>query len=204
MSVIRAFIAIDLPPDVQECLEQVSTKLQAEIGEKAVRWVPVPNIHLTLKFLGDVSVNNLHVLQEILIAEAAHQAPLEISVGRVGAFPKIRRPRVIWVGVEAPSELLTLQRSIESRTARVGYPVDEREFSPHLTLGRVSRNASPQEVRQIGDVLSASKIGFLGVARVQSVHLYKSDLLPSGAVYTKMFTAPFGGSQRDPFGEAEI
>jgi RNA 2',3'-cyclic 3'-phosphodiesterase len=192
MSVIRAFIAIELPPEVQDCLEQVSTKLKDQLGEKVVRWVPVENIHLTLKFLGDVSVNNLDVLHEIINVEAASQKQLEISIGRLGAFPKIRRPRVIWIGIEFPPELITLQRSIESRTTRVGYPPDEREFSPHLTLGRVSRTASPSDVRKIGEVLSASRVGFMGVARVQAVHLFKSDLQPSGAIYSKMFTAPLG------------
>jgi 2'-5' RNA ligase len=190
MSVIRAFIAIDLPPDVQAGLEQVSEQLKEQLGEKSVRWVPIPNIHLTLKFLGDVSVNNLDVLKEIISAEASHQKPMEFSVGRLGAFPKPRHPRVIWVGVEAPLELISLQRGIESRTAKVGYARDKREFSPHLTLGRVSRNASPGEVRKIGDVICDSKVGFLGAARVQAVHLFKSDLKPSGAVYTKLFSAP--------------
>jgi 2'-5' RNA ligase len=192
MSVIRAFIAIALPPDIQECLQLVSTNLKEQLGEKAVRWVPVENIHLTLKFLGDVSVANLDVLKEIISAEAASHKPMEFSVGRLGAFPKARRPRVIWVGVEAPSELFALQRGIEARTTRVGYPPDERDFSPHLTLGRVTRTASPGEVRKIGDVLSSSSVGFLGAARVQTLHLFKSDLQPSGAVYSKMFSAPLG------------
>jgi 2'-5' RNA ligase len=192
MSVIRAFIAIDLPPDVQDCLEQVSAKLKEQIGEKSVRWVSVPNIHLTLKFLGDVSENNLDVLKEIIRAEAALQKPMEFSVGRLGAFPKTVRPRVIWVGIEAPQELVSLQRGIEARTAKVGYPKDKRKFSPHLTLGRVSRNASPGEVREIGEVLGASKVGFLGVARVPEIHLFKSDLQPTGAVYTKLFSTPLG------------
>jgi 2'-5' RNA ligase len=192
MSVIRAFIAIELPPDIQDCLELISTQLKVQLGEKVVRWVPVENIHLTLKFLGDVSEKNLDVLQEIINAEAASQKKMEISIGRMGAFPKIRRPRVIWIGVESPPELLALQRSIEARTTRVGYPPDEREFSPHLTLGRVSRTASPSDVRKIGEILNASPVGFLGAAWVQAVHLFKSDLQPSGAIYSKMFTAPLG------------
>ncbi len=135
MSVIRAFIAIDLPPDVQDCLEQVSAELKEQVGEKCIRWVPVSNIHLTLKFLGDVSLKNLNVLQEILSAEVMAQKPMEISIGRLGAFPKIRRPRVLWVGVEGPPELITLQRGIESSAIKVGYSKDKREFFPHLNLG---------------------------------------------------------------------
>jgi 2'-5' RNA ligase len=116
----------------------------------------------------------------------------QISVGGIGAYPKIRRPRVIWIGVEAPSELIHLQRSIEAQTARLGYAKDRRSFSPHLTLGRVSRNATPREVRQIGNVLAETKIGFLGVTPVKEVHLYRSDLKPGGAVYTRLFTTPLG------------
>jgi 2'-5' RNA ligase len=117
---------------------------------------------------------------------------MEISIGRLGAFPKARHPRVVWVGVEAPPELTALQRGIEAGTTKVGYPKDKRPFFPHLTLGRVSRNASPVEVRKIGDIIRSSTVGFLGAATVHEVHFYKSDLMPSGAVYTKLFTAPLG------------
>jgi 2'-5' RNA ligase len=192
MSVIRAFIAIDLPPDVQDCLEQVSSQLKESMERVPIRWVAVPNIHLTLKFLGDVSLSNIEVLTKILEVEAANHRPMDISVGGLGAYPKIRRPRVIWVGIEAPAELLSLQRGIEAQTARVGYARDRRPFSAHLTLGRVSRNATPREVRKIGDVLSENKLGFLGVACVRAVHLFRSDLQPGGAVYTRLFTAPLG------------
>jgi 2'-5' RNA ligase len=193
MSVIRAFIAVDLPSEVQDCLGQVSVQLKGEMGRVPVRWVPQENIHLTLKFLGDVSTNNIQVLTELLEAETTNQKPMVFSVGGVGAFPKVRSPRVIWVGVEAPQELLALQRSIDSHTARIGYSRDRRPFSPHLTLGRVSRNATPKEVRKIGEVLASQTIGFLGVARIRAVHLYRSDLQPTGAVYTKLFSAFFDG-----------
>ncbi len=191
MSVIRAFIAVDLPSEVQDCLRQVSNQLKEEMGKVPVRWVEPENIHLTLKFLGDVSTNNIQVLTELLEAETLNQKSMVISVGGVGAFPKVRSPRVIWVGVEAPQELQALQRLIDSQTARIGYSRERRPFSPHLTLGRVSRNATPIEVRKIGDVLASQKVGFLGVARIQAIHLYRSDLKPSGAVYTKLFTASF-------------
>lgn len=193
MSVIRAFIAVDLPKEVQDCLEQISSQLKEEMGQVPVRWVVPKNIHLTLKFLGDVSLNNIEVLTEMLEIEARPYKSMVISVGGVGAYPKMRSPRVIWVGIEAPAELIALQRGIDSQTARIGYARDKRPFSPHLTLGRVSRNASPHEVRKIGEVLASQKIGFLGVSRIHAVHLYRSDLKPSGAMYTKLFTATFDG-----------
>ena len=195
MSVIRAFVAIELPPDVRDCLSQVIAQLREQIDEKAVRWVPVENIHLTLKFLGDVSENNLDVLMEIISAEAILQKPMEISIGRLGAFPNTRHPRVLWAGVEAPLELTSLQRGIETRTTKIGYPKDKRAFSPHLTLGRVSRNCDASQVRKIRDMISSSTVGFLGAACVQAIHFYKSDLTPNGAVYSKLFSAPFGDAE---------
>ncbi len=193
MSVVRAFIAVDLPPDLQERLAQVSDELHAQMGNVPVRWVAAGNMHLTLKFLGDVSLNNLDVLRDILRGEAVDREAMVISLGGVGAFPKPRQPRVIWVGIEAPPELESLQRGIDKQVARLGYARDQRPFSPHITLGRVSRNATPGDVRAIGKVLSNAKIGFLGVARLTDVHLYRSDLQLDGAVYTRLFSAPFEG-----------
>lgn len=189
MSVIRAFIAIDLTPAILQHLEQVSVQLKKRLEGVPVRWVPVDNIHLTLKFLGDVSLANVDMLKKILQTEVEGHHAFEISVGGLGAFPSLHRPRVVWVGVEAPTELTAVQNGIESAMARLGYAREERPFSAHLTLGRVSRNAMGRDERLIGEAIEAIKLGFLGVARVNEVHLYKSDLLPNGAVYTRLFTA---------------
>lgn len=184
MSVLRAFIAIDLPPEIQGKLDQAARQLRAGLPEAVVRWVPAKNIHLTLKFLGDVSINNLEYLKHMLDSEAARCPIFEIEVGELGAFPNLRRPRVILVKVTAPAELGALQRGIEDGAARLGYAREERPFSPHLTLGRVSRNAAPQEAARIGQALEGARVGSLGKAQVRAVHLYRSDLQPSGAIYT--------------------
>ena len=191
MSVIRAFIAIELSEEIQRALEQVSDQLKAQLGRVPVRWLPVKNIHLTLKFLGDVSLVNLEVLEGFLKTEAARCAPFDISISKLGAFPSVRRPRVIWVGVEEQAELRQLQRSLDDATARLGYTPEERGFSPHLTLGRISRNASTAEVGRIGQVVEASKVGHLGTMQARSVNLYRSDLQPTGAVYTRLYSANF-------------
>jgi len=192
-SVIRAFIAIDLTPEIRQHLEQVSAQLKERLESAPVRWVPVDNIHLTLKFLGDVSLANLEILKKMLQTEVAGHHAFEISVGGVGAFPSPRHARVIWVGVEAPPELAAIQRGIESSMARLGYAREDRPFTAHLTLGRVSRNATSRDSHLICDALDAVKVGFLGVANVIAVQLYRSDLKPSGAVYTRIFTAPLQG-----------
>ncbi len=190
MTVIRSFIAIDLPKTIQDFLDAVSKDLQGKKPISAVRWVPAKNIHLTLKFLGEVSSNNLEILTKILFAEITRHRCFDITVGGLGAFPSIHRPRVIWIGVEAPPDLLALQRSIEVEAVRLGYSAEERPFSAHLTLGRVSHNASPDEVRQIGQVLDDTRVGKLGTVPVDNVRLFRSDLEPGGAVYTALKTIP--------------
>ncbi len=187
MSVIRAFIAINISPEIVQRLKAISKDLQASLKGVPVRWVPVENIHITLKFLGDVSESNLDLLKEMIESETARHAQLEISAGELGAFPSIRRPRVLWVNVQAPPELITLQRAIDIETARLGYDREDRPFSPHLTLGRVSRNATSGDAHRISEVLEAYMLGYIGAARIREVVLYRSDLYPSGAVYTSIF-----------------
>ena len=189
MAVIRAFIAIDLPPEVLQCLDDVSQQLREKLIGAPVRWVPVENIHLTLKFLGDVSGSNIDILTDLLQSIVSNVKQFELSVGGLGAYPKPHRPRVIWVGVEAPPDLMIAQRSVESEMSRLGYARERRPFNPHLTLGRVSRHSTNQDVRNIADVIKSNNVGYLGSARVTAFHIYRSDLKPSGAVYTRLFSA---------------
>lgn len=192
MSVIRAFIALDLSPDILNHLDRISADLQRMMNNHAVRWVPTENIHLTLKFLGDVSLGNLSLVKNALDFEAADCQKFNISIGNLGAFPKIRAPRVVWIGVEGPDSLQSLQRGIESQMARLGYAPDNRPFSAHLTLGRVSRNARSGEIQAVSRAIERSKIGFIGITPVQDVRLYQSDLHPEGAVYTCLHISSLG------------
>jgi RNA 2',3'-cyclic 3'-phosphodiesterase len=189
MSVFRAFIAVDLSADVLDRLSQVMVGLREEIGDGAVRWIPVENMHLTLKFLGDVSLSNVDRLKEIIQTSAAGCPMFAVSVGGVGAFPSLLRARVVWAGVEGPPDLVTVQRMIDVETARLGYASENRPFKPHLTLGRVSRNVGPKELQKIAQVLKDKKVGFLGVTQVKEVHLFRSDLQSNGAMYTRICSA---------------
>ncbi len=193
MEAIRAFVAIELPETLRQKLDAVEQQIQAQAGgsrHRAVRWVPASNMHLTLKFLGEVSTANMQSLARMLQREAARHAPFTIQVGGLGAFPNPRRPRVIWVGTQAPPDLESLQKAIEAETQQLGYPAEERPFSPHLTLGRISQNARPEEVSQVAKALSEVEVGVLGEVRVEQVHLFRSDLHPSGAVYTALYHFP--------------
>ncbi len=195
VDVIRSFIAVDLPPSVLEALGQISTQLQAKLPGSAVRWVDFQKMHLTLKFLGDISAENIGMVEKILLTECSKWPAMELGIGGIGAFPKMRHPRVVWAGVEAPPDLFDLRRGIEDGVARLGYNYDKYDFTPHLTLGRISRKASAREVREVGSVLHEFQVGFIGVARIEAVHLYRSDLSPEGARYTCLFSAPLTGKE---------
>ncbi len=120
MSMLRAFIAIELPVGLQKAISQVVERLQFPAGKSAVRWVTVSNIHLTLKFLGEVAPTSLGVIEESLKTETALHPDFRMEAGGLGAFPNIKRPRVIWLGVNAPTELTSLQRGIELGDRQVG------------------------------------------------------------------------------------
>ena len=188
MSVIRAFVAIELSADIQAGLQHSAKMLESRTGALPVRWVPAKNIHLTLVFLGDVVTTSLDALKDMLRSEVAGHASFGIAVGHLGAFPSFRKPRVVWIGVTAPPDLSSLQHCIAQATAHLGYPAEDRPFSPHLTLGRVSKNASQEQVRKIGELLEVENVESLGKMLVASVNLYRSDLQPSGAIYTRLLS----------------
>ena len=188
---LRAFIAVEIPHEIRQAIhEQATVALKRTIGP-LVRWVPPENLHLTLKFLGDISPASVDMLTQMLRAEADAARPFEMHVGGLGSFPSLRRARVLYIGIQAGAGLDALNRGIESACARLGYEAEERPFSPHLTLGRVRQEVSPADGQKIRAALEGLRIDSLGTARVDSAHLFKSDLKPSGSVYTQLFSAPF-------------
>lgn len=188
MSLLRAFIAIDLPPEIKQAISTATASLQKEAG-RAVRWVAAENLHLTLKFLGEISAANLELLTQALRTEAGQHQPFQISVARLGYFPNARSPRVIWVGLDIPPELIRLQRQVEASTSRLGYTSEEKAFAPHLTIGRVREQASPAELQKLRAALEKTTLGSLGTFTASAVHLFKSDLKPTGPVYTCLASA---------------
>lgn len=189
MSPLRAFIALEIAHELQQIIHKETARLRNRIG-RLVRWVPPGNMHLTLKFLGNISPASVDILTQMIRTEAEACRPFDMQVGGLGCFPGPKRPRLIYIGLQAPAELAALQKGIESATARLGYAAEVRGFSPHLTLGRVRQNISASDQQKIRGGLEETRIDALGTARVDSVHLYNSDLKPTGSVYTRLFSAP--------------
>lgn len=193
---IRSFVAIDLPDSTKEMLEQVSERLQDQVPHRTVRWSKISGIHLTLKFLGDVAQDDLPKIKSALSHVGQRHAPFVFTVGEVGCFPNLGRPRVVWVGIrEETGALLSLQRDVEKSLKPLGFKPEGRAFHPHLTLGRTRRDAHSRDQRQLGEIIAGADIGKLDEVRVASFRLMRSDLRPDGAVYTSLAVFALGADQ---------
>jgi RNA 2',3'-cyclic 3'-phosphodiesterase len=186
---IRAFIAIKLPPAVRSSVEQVQRDLKSATRPGLVRWTPVEQIHLTLKFLGNIPTNSVPELDAALRGACIQVAPFELYASGLGCFPDSKRPRVLWVGLGgALDKLRELQKAIVLETERWGEPED-RPFHPHLTLGR-TKSTRPRELEALGAEVKTATAADLGSWRVARVDLMKSELFQEGARHMGLLEVP--------------
>jgi 2'-5' RNA ligase len=184
-ALIRSFLAIDLHSSMQIKLEEVISILRNRT-KLPVHWVAGKNIHLTLKFLGESEPARLKRLENSLQSRMLTYEPFDIQIGELGVFPSINNPRIIWVGVQAPQILERLAREIEEIAFVQGYEREKRQFSPHLTLGRVSQSADRLQILLISEVLQKLQVAELGTVRVESIAMMKSVLTPAGPIYSPL------------------
>jgi len=190
---VRSFVAVDLPPDLRLRLGELVQSLESRSPRGSVRWVKPQGIHLTLKFLGDVAPAGLPPIHDLLAAAAGRLSTFRLSIAGLGCFPNPRRTRVVWVGVEDPTGgLRILQADIEGGLERLGYPREERPFSPHLTLGRVRQEAAGS-APAVGEAVASFPAPSLGEIWVRSVCLFRSELRPGGALYAVQGEFPLEG-----------
>ena len=179
---MRLFIALELPSAVKTALGEVQRSLQA--SPLPVRWVAPHAMHLTLVFLGETDSARLEPIGRALREATAGIGAFELQLGQVGAFPNTRRPQVVWVGISgATATLVTLQGAVAQALEPLGFPREARPYSAHLTLGRVSRDAIPQQRSQIGAAVSAAAAPPALAWRADHVVLFESQLRPSGPEY---------------------
>ena len=178
---IRCFIAI--PPD--ERTKRKLSKIQAAIRSTGIRagWPSPQNFHLTLKFLGNISEQALPAIKTILSEAISHSHCFNITFNRIGVFPKIRHPKIIWIGPDKEcQELMALQQNIDSKLERSHQFAKEKKFSPHITLSRIRHRVNPEILNNALEI-ETGPINF----SVNKVHLIKSRLCPSGAEHTSLF-----------------
>lgn len=186
MEQIRSFIAIELPAEVKLALASLQERLKS--GSRApVRWVEPDNIHLTLKFLGNIDAGITGQITAALREAVGNTRPFHLEVKGLGVFPNPRRVQIVWVGLTGELDSLTrLHRNIESGLVPLGFKAETRPFSPHLTLARVRDRASPRERQGLGNLVTGISFESGTVLNVDSVHLMRSQLTDEGPVYTRI------------------
>ena len=178
--VIRTFICIEIPQSIKERINKLQENLRQIDAQ--ISWTKPSNIHLTLKFLGGVEAARIERVKKALARAANGIGPFEVEVGGSGCFPSARSPRVLWIGFSDVPELLQrLSSNIEDELAREGFEREKRKLSsPHLTIGRIR---TPHNAARVAEALIAR--GFESEAfKVTEVILMRSDLKPTGSVYT--------------------
>lgn len=190
---MRLFVAVNFPASVRQAL----AGLVSELAEAPlpVRWTVEQNFHLTLRWLGDQDRAAVAAVGRVLAETASDAEPFEAGFGAVGAFPSPRRPRVIWIAVEAGPRLRILRDQLERRLAAEGFGRDQRSFRPHVTLGRARRGARPGAFRSF-----VTLSGNLGVDRsvpIDSVELMRSHSSSEGVRYETLVEARLGEALPD-------
>ena len=190
MEQLRCFVAIELEEAILLEIRRTQTLLRNDPAGKHGRWVRPEGIHLTLKFLGDVAADQLDTIAQAIRDAAIGVAPFRVSYGGLGCFPNTRFPRVIWIGVEDPAgTLLRVQKTVDTNLSALGYPPERRAFHPHLTLAR-TRRVSKVEQAALGKLVERTQVDRLGEMLVGEISLMRSELRPSGALYTQLAAAP--------------
>ncbi|MEK6680597.1 MAG: RNA 2',3'-cyclic phosphodiesterase [Nitrospirota bacterium] len=186
---IRSFIAIEIPDELKNDVLEIQKRFKAVSADAS--WTRTDGIHLTLKFLGNVEEKKIEDIKRILEEIARGTQRIKIKIGGVGAFPNQKMPRVLWIGIRNEDGALEgLYKRIDAELSEMGFEKEDRDFKPHLTLGRMRSQKGREGIIKL---LEESKDKELGVFIASDMRLVKSELQPQGAVYTELGRFGFTG-----------
>lgn len=179
---LRAFIAVELPETALTCALKIQDVLKSLRFK--MKWIPPENMHLTLKFLGDIHPEDREKIEAAVSDLGGTCGPVSLAVSGMGVFPGVKKARVVWCGLkgDVPS-LIQLQHRLDERLTDLGFPKEKRPFKGHLTLARIKGAASP---KQLVDAMQAVSGIESAPFQVEAMTLFRSDLRPTGAVYTPL------------------
>ncbi len=186
---MRLFVALEIPSTVRENLADLLKTLRAVSPQ--TRWIRPENLHVTLKFIGEVPETKFTAIRSALTVARSDQ-PATLEFRGLGFFPNEKHPRVFWAGIEASPNLKILAEEIEQATEKLGIQRERRPFSPHLTLARFEPPRLPVELRAAIQQNAALNFGSL---RTSQFHLIESKLKPSGAEYTTVESFSFAAAE---------
>jgi len=178
---IRSFLAIELTENLRDSLEALIIKMDSPAFD--VRWVRPENVHLTLRFLGEVTGEELLRVSSAAQRTAEQAEPFQMVLFGLGAFPTRGSPRVVWVGVQDPVPVVALERNLSDELERSGWPPPDKPFRAHLTVGRVK---SPRGKDRLRRLLEENGEASVGQVRVEHMALIKSELRPAGPIYNTL------------------
>ena len=185
---IRSFLAIELPEAVRKRIEEVQRDLKSTRAD--VRWVNPGKIHLTLKFFGNIEEAGIEPIVKAMAGPVCNAPVFPLRAKGVGAFPHLKNPRVIWMGlIDGKDILIPLQKQIETELEKIGFEPEGRAFQPHLTLGRVNSARGKVELIERMEKYREEEFGEFDVAKII---LFKSDLKPTGPIYTPLREVKLG------------
>lgn len=187
---MRLFFAVLLENHTKHCVALVQESMKRALAGERITWVPEPNLHLTLRFLGEQDETGLHKAVLAALTVAAQHAPFRFVVCGAGVFPNARHARVLWVGVQEPAEpLYALAKHLEQELCKQGFPAEDKPFRSHITLARVKQPPPPQVMERLLASLPGEP---LGVVEVNSFALMQSTLRPTGSEYSLVREFPLG------------
>jgi len=184
---LRCFIALDISEPVKRDFRDIIDRLKRHHAD--IKWVPVDNIHLTLKFLGNTPENILLNIRACLFNVVLSYNPFYIKVYAIGMFPNRKYPKVIWIGVKDSEIVENLYIDIENAMLSLGFKKEQKRFKPHLTIGRVR---SQKGIMDLVNELDSYREKDFGNIHVKTIKLMKSELNPQGAKYSCLFEIPLG------------
>jgi 2'-5' RNA ligase len=192
LAATRTFICLELPDTIRVQAEALQRRL-AGLGDQ-IRWVNPGNLHLTLRFLGEISRSQVETVCLAVRCAAARVDVFSIRFSGTGCFPSLRRPKVFWIGITEPTDLIRLFEAIEEELSSAGFPREIRPFSPHLTIGRARVDRKSPGLTDALTTAGFEPASFL----VTHVTVMKSDLKKSGAVYTVLARQPLKSFRESP------
>jgi RNA 2',3'-cyclic 3'-phosphodiesterase len=190
IELIRSFIAIELPPEVKSDLDSLQKMLITK-QQDWIKWVSPESMHITLKFLGDVASDKIDEIKMGIEESSVGIPPFNLQIKGLGVFPNLKRMQIIWVGIAGDiSYLKQIQKNIENNLSILGYPAENREFTPHLTLGRIRYSIPPLDQQKLAQLIEGYNFTSSHEIQVNSINLMKSQLTPRGPIYTRMGIIP--------------
>lgn len=185
---VRSFLAFELPDAILKRIGEVQKDLKSFRAD--VRWVGSQNIHLTLKFFGNIEESKINLIGQAIEELARSTSPIRITVRGMGAFPGMKNPRVIWIGLHEEEKALALfQKRLEGEFQKIGFQPEDRPFHPHLTLGRMRSNRGKDDLAKAMEKYQEEEFGNFQAERVI---LFKSELTPTGPIYTVLREVKMG------------